>query len=463
MQEFDGKVPTLTGIRVDESTTVATAKQVTATFEQSKFTVGNTMHRFPLRSMAGPTTGIDLAFSLLFYSSDLKHELDDLRSSVGTPQKLAAAKANMEKLDALAADLEKKAATLDAALARFDANIAAALTKMDAAEVSRLQAEVKKLRRATAGFSAFATKAEAFAVVGAGDPPPLLDCTAGVDAKTAQAAQAAWAKYLGKKVVEEIDLGGGASMKFCLIPPGKYRRGSPDGSGEAGERPQHTVVLTSPVYLGMYEVTQGQYEQLTGKNPSHFQVGEGGPAELKWLAKDGADAVKGLAEAERKNLPVEQVTWDEATVFGSLLTKKLPTGWGKAGLPTEAEWEYACRAGTTTAYWSGNDEAAVKRVGWYGLEKDGLKRTQPVGKLEKNPWGLYDIHGNVCEWCLDRGGPYRASDQVDPQGQLTGDDRVLRGGSWDKGLPAHRAAYRIWPAPTRRDFNYGFRVCLRLD
>ncbi len=217
-------------------------------------------------------------------------------------------------------------------------------------------------------------------------------------------------------------------MKFAWIPPGTFRMG---GDQHDDEKPVHRVTLSKGCFMGVHPVTQAQWEAVMGSNPSHFQ---------------GADR------------PVETVTWDDCQDFCERLAKQV----GKAvRLPTEVEWEYACRAGTTSDYWSGSDEAALKKVGWYAGNSD--KQTKAVGKLGPNPWGLYNVHGNVWEWCRDWHGPYPTSDVSDYIGVKESEYRVLRGGSWNRDPSYCRAAYRGWSAPSYRGFNAGCRVVFCQD
>jgi formylglycine-generating enzyme required for sulfatase activity len=222
-------------------------------------------------------------------------------------------------------------------------------------------------------------------------------------------------------------------MTFAWIPPGRFVMG---GDKENDEKPAHRVTITKGFWMGVYPVTQEQFEAVMGYNPSHFR----GPTH-----------------------PVENVNWFDAqefcTAFGKLTSRPVR-------LPTEAEWEYACRATTTSDYWSGNDEVALKRVAWYGSTNGPSRgQTQPVGKLEKNKWGLYDVHGNVWEWCEDVYEAYKGEDQTDPSNNKQSNDcsLVLRGGSWLDGPVGCRAAYRNRSAPASRGNRYGFRVCFRLD
>ena len=228
--------------------------------------------------------------------------------------------------------------------------------------------------------------------------------------------------------VLSLDLGGGGKMDFVLVPAGEFDMGSNDGPAE--EKPIHRVKISKPFYVAKYEVTQAQYEKVVGRNPSKFK---------------GAD------------LPVEQVSWEDAQVFCKAASKL--TG-RTARLPTEAEWEYACRAGTTTQFSAGQGEAALGTVGWY--DKNSGDATHPVGQKKANAWGLYDMHGNVPEWCEDWHVEqyYAASPAADPQGPEKRGFRVLRGGSWYNDAARCRSACRIGGAPGSH-VNSGFRVVVK--
>ncbi len=221
-------------------------------------------------------------------------------------------------------------------------------------------------------------------------------------------------------------------MRLKLIPAGEFLMGSPETeAGRKDDEKQHRVRITKPFYLGVHEVTQAEYKRVMGTNPSHFQ---------------GA-----------RN-PVESVSWDDAVNFCQRLSD-LPAE-RSAGhvyrLPTEAEWEYACRAGTTTAYSFGDSATALGEYGWYGVNSQNM--SHPVGEKEANGFGLYDMHGNVWEWCEDRHGEYPGVDTTDPHGPSTGSVRVFRGGGWG-GTPASvRSANRDWYSPGNRDISLGFRL-----
>ena len=213
-------------------------------------------------------------------------------------------------------------------------------------------------------------------------------------------------------------------MKFRLVPAGQLVMGSESGYDD--EKPAHRVTMSRPLYLGVHEVTQAQYKQVTGSNPSHFK----GP-----------------------NRPVENVTWNDAQDFCRRLSDREGVEYR---LPTEAEWEHACRAGTTTRYSLGDSAAALGDHAWY-RDSSGY-RTHDVGQRKPNAWGLYDMHGNVWEWCHDWFGPYAAVAQTDPKGPGEGADRILRGGSWGVTPDGCRCAYRNRSSPDARHYGVGFRI-----
>jgi uncharacterized protein (TIGR02996 family) len=248
----------------------------------------------------------------------------------------------------------------------------------------------------------------------------------------------------------------GVGMYFVLVPAGTFLMGSDDEeSRRAGEGPRHEVEITRPFWLGACPVTQEEYQRVMGTNPSYFSAAGGGKG-----------AVRGL---DTSRFPVEMVSWEDATAFCAKLSAL--QGERAAGrayrLPTEAEWEYACRAGaadgapfhvgwalsSSQANFNGNNPAGGAAVG------PALGRPAAVGSYPPNAWGLYDLHGNVWEWCADWDGEYRPGRQRDPRGPKRGTARVLRGGSWcDNGLVCH-AAFRLWGAPSDRRRDVGCRVC----
>ncbi len=248
-----------------------------------------------------------------------------------------------------------------------------------------------------------------------------------------------------------INLPGGVKMEFVLIPAGEFMMGSTEAEQAAAinhpevhdrfwtdkvpsEGPQHKVKVSKPFYLGKYEVTQAQWESVMGSNPSEFP----GPQN-----------------------PVDKVSWDDVQAFSAKLNAEFQRKGMRFGLPTEAAWEYACRAGTTTAYSFGNNSAMLAQHGW--SSKNSERRSHPVGQGKPNAWGLYDMHGNVWEWCSDWHAKdyYSKSPPVDPVGPPTGSHRVFRGGSWSHPPRHCRAAYRrgdLPPGESRRDL--GFRLAL---
>jgi len=215
--------------------------------------------------------------------------------------------------------------------------------------------------------------------------------------------------------------------------------GSPDSEPDryVCEGPAHTVIISKDFYIGKYEVTQAQWQLIMGNNPSKFQNGD--------------------------NYPVEQVSWDDICQAGGFLEKTnqlKPSGYSGFRLPTEAEWEYAARAGTQTRFYWGNDPSytLIGDNAWY--INNSSSTTHPVGQKMRNAFGLYDMSGNVWEWCNDWYGPY-GGDVTDPIGPATGYSRVFRGGSWyDNCNYACRSAFRSHISPSHRSHPLGFRLAL---
>jgi len=241
-------------------------------------------------------------------------------------------------------------------------------------------------------------------------------------AEAAKNAQKELAKSLGKLIEAKIDLGNGVKLEMMLIPAGKFMMGSPASEvGRVDNETQHEVTLTKPFYMGKYEVTQEQWQAVMGDNPS--------------LAK-GA------------KLPVNKLSWNDCQQFINKLNAKSNGGYR---LPTEAEWEYACRAGTITAYSYGDSLTKSDA----SIEGGSIKL---VGSYTPNAFGLYDLHGNVWEWCEDWYGDYPAGSITDPKGSAEGPVRVLRGQSFLERKSA-RSSLRHSDMPTGRYHgNVGFRL-----
>jgi formylglycine-generating enzyme required for sulfatase activity/serine/threonine protein kinase len=289
-----------------------------------------------------------------------------------------------------------------------------------------------------------------------GEPPPLAVAPFGPE--QARQHQQVWADYLGVPIEWSNSLG----MEFVLIPPGEFLMGSPPEEQtrfleEARavddrwamvriptEGPLHRVQIRRPFYLGKYEATQAQWEAVMGNNPSSFQA---------------ADS------------PVENVSWHDARFFSERLDAlnaaeagSPSIAWETLGmtytLPTEAQWEYACRAGSTTAFSCGDDQDALDQCAWYRANSG--EKTQAVGQLEPNAWALRDMHGNVWEWCADWDAPnyYADAPTIDPLGAPTGSTKIFRGGSWGHPSCSLRSAFRRGLSP---DFQYqslGFRLAV---
>ena len=218
-------------------------------------------------------------------------------------------------------------------------------------------------------------------------------------------------------------------MEFVLIPAGEFMMGSKNGDDD--EKPVHRVRISKAFYLGKYEVTQAQWQAVMGDNPSRF---------------------KG------DTLPVEQVSWEDVQEFIRRLNTK--EGGSKYRLPTEAEWEYAARAGTTTAYSFGDNPRQLGEYAWFS-ENSG-NTTHPIGQKKSNKWGLYDMHGNVWEWVQDwySNDAYKSSPStaVDPKGPPAGSYRVYRGGGWINGAVVCRSALRLYDVVGPRHVPLGLRL-----
>jgi formylglycine-generating enzyme required for sulfatase activity len=270
------------------------------------------------------------------------------------------------------------------------------------------------------------------------------------DADEARSRQAAAAARLSLPVHEVVDLGDDVNLELILIPAGQFLMGSPAKEKDReGNVAQHRVMITRPFYIGKYEVTQEQWEKVMGMNPSYFKGG--------------------------KN-PVECVNWDDCQRFLKRLND-LGKEKGRFRLPTEAEWEWACRAGTRTRFCFGDEEGPLGDYAWYDANSGEPTPpgdypwysahpgciTHPVGSKEPNAWGLYDCLGNVQEWCEDWYAEdyYAKSPRYDPAGPESGRFRVLRGGSWRYGAECCRSEYRSYSGPDHDGAFIGFRVVYR--
>ncbi len=252
------------------------------------------------------------------------------------------------------------------------------------------------------------------------------------DTAEAQRRQTAAARQLGLPVEKVVDLGDGVKIELVLIPAGRFRMG--DQGGQDERFGHQWVRITKPFYIGKYEVTQEVWRKVMGTNPSKF---------------------------EGARNPVENVSWDDCQEFLKKLNA-LGKECGQFRLPTEAEWEWACRAGTRTRFSFGNGERSLADYGW--CEANSGKAPHPVGMKKPNAWGLFDMHGNVWEWCGDwyYGAYYGECSRADPSGPPTGAGRVLRGGSWDgwDGEGFFQSAYRGCYVPVYRFDNQGFRLAV---
>ena len=223
-------------------------------------------------------------------------------------------------------------------------------------------------------------------------------------------------------------------LHFVFIKSGSFLMGSPES--EAGrdpdESPLRQVQISRPFYLGTFEVTQQQFEAVMNYNPSIFDDFEESPAH-----------------------PVENISWEEADLF---IKKLNALNIGSFRLPTEAEWEYACRADTQSAYYWGNDMKSNGESEYTWANSRSFAMTHPVGTKKANEWGLYDMAGNVWEWCSDWYGKYKDKPEIDPKGPEAGKNKVFRGGSWYDFHPSHRSANRH-----RHGINKGYAaIGLRL-
>jgi formylglycine-generating enzyme required for sulfatase activity len=250
-------------------------------------------------------------------------------------------------------------------------------------------------------------------------------------------------------------------MRLTLIPAGSFEMGSDktvDKDASDAQMPRHTVKITKPFFLGIYEVTQEEYQNVMGTNPS---------------SRSALSSSKDLvSKLERRKHPVQKVSWLDAIAFCNALSVKerlkpfykidgstvTVPDWSGNGyrLPTEAEWEYACRAGKTTRYSFGDNEASLESFAWF--VSNSKEHSHPVGEKLVNPFGLYDMHGNVWEWCWDWFGSYSGQTQSDPHGPEKGTSKVIRGGSWQNSSKQCLPAFRSGSTLKESDAFLGFRV-----
>ena len=294
------------------------------------------------------------------------------------------------------------------------------------------------------------TRVRAAAELGEASQPPSEESTTGrrgegrfqvytqrpFDAQEAKRRQRETARALGVEIKQEVELAPGVKMTFVLIPAGTFMMGS--NTGAYREKPVHTVNISKPFYIAAYEITMAQWTAAMGTKP--------------WAGEVGAE--------DNPEHAVSWVSWNDCQRFIARLN-----AFGRARgcrLPTEAEWEYCCRAGASTEYCFGDDEGRLGQYAWYEDNADEVDEeyAHPVGRKKPNAWGLYDMHGNVLEWCQDWYGEYPAGSVTDPTGPAKGSSRVLRGGSWVDRAHNCRVAYRDCCGPGRSAAYIGFRPVL---
>ncbi len=243
---------------------------------------------------------------------------------------------------------------------------------------------------------------------------------------------AAWSSPVFGQQLKEIT--NSIGMKLVLIHAGSFTMGSPiSEEGRREDESPHEVTISKSFYLGMYEVTQTEYEKVTGVSPSRF---------------------KGSL------LPVEMVSWEDSVLFCERLSElqKEKDSEREYRLPTEAEWEYACRATSTASFCFGDKQESLGDYTWF--HGNSGRVPHPVGEKKANRWGLFDMHGNVFEWCQDWYAEYPAGEETDPQGPQGGSTRVRRGGCWFFVSKYCRASLRDAGAPPLRSADIGFRVAM---
>jgi formylglycine-generating enzyme required for sulfatase activity len=282
-----------------------------------------------------------------------------------------------------------------------------------------------------------------------------------------------------------VDLGGGVTMEFARIPPGEFQMGSaPGANGRLADEDLHRVRITRPFYLGKYEVTRGQIEAFVNETGYRTEAETDGG----WGYNEATGKLEGRNRTytwrftgfpQSNDYPAVNVTWNDADAFCHWLEKRIGA---PVRLPTEAQWEYAARAGSVSTYSSGDDPEALVKIGnvadaaakkqfedWDATlsSADGYAFAAPVGRFLANKFGLHDMHGNVWEWCQDWYGPYASLGPNDPLREVALPEipgRVMRGGGWGKRTPRNpSSSRRVAGAPGSRDIDLGFRVAIEFQ
>jgi len=490
---FQGRIPTLTGLRFEQHLSTKIKANIDVEFKQHTFTVGWSQHQWPLifwEDSLPLTAAPDLLaeqlqlsqaryqrFVLLLESANAlearqqtltkDHEaLIERQQALLDSLDVKEAQTQIRALQAAQAELKSQHATLqaEAKKVREQASILEqGLTLLDKAKqwesriddlekssqqrvkdladsVNQVKEEVlKQFPDKAKQWETRIDELERSSQKRAKDLADSVNQVKEEILKKFPAAPGGQATYINK-----------LGMKFVYIAPGEFMMGSPETEMERhSDETLHKVRLTKGFYLGVYEVTQGEYRRITGSNPSYFsRIGL------------GREQVKDLEESR---LPVECVTWDDAVKFCRLLSTQDERTYR---LPTEAEWEYACRAGTMTPFSYGDtcnaSQANCDGTGRYGNSELGVfrNRTNAVGSFPPNSWGLYDMHGNVAEWCQDSYKSFSSEPATDPLDILDESDRIARGGNWYLYPKDCRSAMRAASRRHHSTARTGFRVVL---